>query len=1190
MNRLLRTLLKVLLWIAGIWAVLIIAIELVMSSSFMTKTIDRMATEYVDGEVDFGNISLSMFRRFPNATLTLDDFSLTYPSDRFDALEQTGPQGHLMYKGCGTEADTLASFRKFSVSMNLWALIAGKISITDIRLMHPRIFAHTYADGTRNWNIFKSNETADNDTSSTSLPKIEIGKVRLTDRPLIVYTDSKDTIFAMINVRDLGFDGRLSTGKVSRNRIGLKVDSMFVAGRIAADTIALGLDRLHIHEHHDHMDISAQAKTLIATKSFGRINVPVEMSGTVHFPEDSVFAVGVHGFQADIATVPITAEADLRFHEDRTEIDGQISVTECKVDEMIGRFIRNFLPEAEKIKTDAVINVDASCKGDYIHSTGRLPIFHADLYLPKSKIRHQDIGEDISLALDLSLTNTRKGDINLTVNEAAVSTSGLELDAFGGLFDLLAEDPTLTIDGRISASLDKLMRFVPGSLDIMAKGNLAAEISGKARLSDLSLYTFSRSTLTGGISSENIVFKAPSDSIDIQIGGLKADIGPENMTSRRDSSQSFRMMGITGSIQNADISYKESLAMKGSKIVISAKSSADMTDTTQVGRFGGRISAEELSVTDASGTSISLDETSNGFQMVPKRGNAKVPVLTLTSANKRITLATDVNRAILTDASVRASASLNTIERRQQRKARLDSLQRVYPDIPRDSLMRHAMKNRQAREVPEWLKEEDFKKQDIDIRLDQSLAKYFREWNLRGGINVRTGIVMTPYFPLRNILRGFALSFDNNRISVDSLKVMTGNSNVMAKGELTGLRRALTARNASTAVMNLDLDISTDKMNANEILKAYRIGSNFDAESMRDEMSDASNAEFLQMVVKDTTSDEKQARLLVIPGNINADITLSGKEIKYSDLKVSDLEANMKMKERCVQITNTYAASNIGGVSFEGFYTTRAKQDIRAGFSFNFKDITAEKAINLMPAVDTIMPLLKSFSGNLNCDLAATARLDTNMNILTPSINGVLRISGNDLAITDNDMFTSLAKKLHFNNKKVGTINSMTVEGVIKDNILEVFPFIVKMDRYTLALSGKQNLDLSYRYHASLIKSPMLIKVGVDVYGQDFDNMKFKIGKPKYKNENVPVFTAVIDETRINLTESIRSIFEKGVDAAIRENEKQEAIIGLKEEIGYVNAVDQQLEELSQEEQKQLEESETVSSETNGSSNNTQDE
>ena len=228
----------------------------------------------------------------------------------------------------------------------------------------------------------------------------------------------------------------------------------------------------------------------------------------------------------------------------------------------------------------------------------------------------------------------------------------------------------------------------------------------------------------------------------------------------------------------------------------------------------------------------------------------------------------------------------------------------------------------------------------------------------------------------------------------------------------------------------------------------------------------------------------------------------------------------------------------------------------------------------MMPAIDTIMPLLKSFKGLVDCEFAATASLDTNMNIIMPSINGVIRIGGENLTMSGEKMFSDLAKKLKFKDKEEGRIDKMTVEGIIQDNTLEVFPFIVDIDRYTLALSGKHNLDQSFRYHASIIRSPMVFKVGVDIYGPDFENMKFKIGKPKYKNTKIPVFTEVIDRTRINLAESIRGIFEKGVEAAVRENERQEAIEAFKKESGYVNAVDQQLEELSESEKKQLEDTE----------------
>ena len=337
-------------------------------------------------------------------------------------------------------------------------------------------------------------------------------------------------------------------------------------------------------------------------------------------------------------------------------------------------------------------------------------------------------------------------------------------------------------------------------------------------------------------------------------------------------------------------------------------------------------------------------------------------------------------------------------------------------------------------------------------------------------------------------------------------------------------------------------------------------------------MSEVSDEEYLEMVVSDTLSTSDAQTLIIVPANLRADIRIDGKNIKYSDLTIDRFTSKLTMKERCIQILDTRASTNMGKAELDAFYSTRSKKDISTGFNFNLLDVTSEKVIDMLPAIDTIMPLLKSFKGLINCEIAATANLDTCMNIVMPTLNGVARISGNNLTISENKMFSDLAKKLKFKDSKEARISKMTVEGVIKDNRIEVFPFLVVVDRYTLALSGLQNFDMSYRYHASIIRSPMVFKIGVDLYGPDFDSMKFKIGKAKYKNKKLPVFTAVIDETKINLVKSIRNIYERGVDIAIKENEEQAAIESLKKEIGYVNAAEQNMEELSAEEQKQLEE------------------
>ena len=1125
---------KTLLWTAGILLSLLIILEIVLSGPILTRIVNKVAAEYVDGDIHFGKVSASMFRRFPATVLTLEDFSITYPSDRFDEIEKVGVQSHLTHRGCSDEADTLVSFKKFAVGVNLPALVTGTISVPYLNLNKPRVFAHSYADGSANWDMFVTGEEEVEDTTETSggLPKIAIGRIMMTGRPHIVYTDSRDTIFAMINMKRFMLNGKIKSNKIHRSKVGLTLDSMAIAGRVGRDTVAAGLDRLYLHEERRELNVDAEAKAFLATSSFGRLKVPMSMNGTIAFPEDELLNVTTQGFNINILDIPVNIDADVRFSEP--------------------------MSLASKIS------------------------------IPQTRVTHPNFPEqELNLLLDVNADTDDTGKLNVLLNKLRAGIKGLNLSLSGNVADVLGVDPYITADGKLHASIDSLARFVPDSLGIAATGCLDAKINGSALLSQLDIYNFSKSSMTGEVLGDSIYVNMQKDTINATIQGLRIVLGPEERESRRDSSKHIKLMGVSGEIAKADISYKEQMSLKAKDFKISAKNviddKVDADTTKKIYPFSGRASAGSLIFRDSEGTMIALNETNNSFNIFPKKGQPVVPVLTLTSKNKKILFKSDVNRAVVNEANIKASAAMNTFERRQKMKAMRDSLAKVYPDVPKDSLFKHMMarsrKNAQTA-VPEWMKEEDFKSQDIDISLDKSMAKYFRDWDLKGQFTVKNGILMTPYFPLRNSLQGFDLDFTNDKVAINQFAIKSGDSDIAATGELTGIKNALLGRRS---ILKLDADITSEKMDANQLLTAFSSGSNFDPESMKGNTEDISDQEFMDQIVIDTTAVSEAPSLIVVPGNLNANIRLNASDIKYSDLLINTVTSDVKIKERCLLVTDTKALTNMGDISLEGFYATQSKANLKTGFSMNFKDITAEKVINLMPSVDTLMPLLKSFGGLLNCEIAATAQLDTSMNLIMPSINGIMRISGEDLSIKNSDMFRKMAKMLVFKNKKEGHIDKMTVEGVIKDSKVEIFPFILEMDRYMLGLSGVQNMDMSYKYHASLIKSPFLIKLGMDIYGPDFDNMKFKIGKAKYKNRNVPVFSTVIDDTKVNLVKSIRNIFDKGIDAAIHENSKMHAIEEYKKNIGYVQAVDQKLEELSADEQSKLEEEQKKEEELNNS-------
>ena len=360
----------------------------------------------------------------------------------------------------------------------------------------------------------------------------------------------------------------------------------------------------------------------------------------------------------------------------------------------------------------------------------------------------------------------------------------------------------------------------------------------------------------------------------------------------------------------------------------------------------------------------------------------------------------------------------------------------------------------------------------------------------------------------------------------------------------------------------------------NEILIALNAGKKFTPIGHNAALSGVDDNAYLNTVKEMTAADTTASTsLVVLPSNLNAKISLSANKIRYSNLETSWVASDIVMKERCLQATNTLATTNMGDVYLEGFYSTRTKKDLKAGFDLTLSGITAEKVIQLFPAVDSIVPMLKAFRGLLDCEIAATSSIDTSMNIVLPTLSGIVKIDGKNLSLTDSDELNKLRRSLMFKDKDSSFIKSLSIRGIIKENHMEIFPFLLNIDRYSIAASGLQGFDQRFKYHLSALKSPIPFKFGINVNGT-FDNWKWKLGKTKYKSRNIPLFDDQVNSLTLNLTSAIHNIFEKGVEQALKQNElSQKAIENKKKELDYSASL---TEDLSADEKKTLKVLETV--------------
>jgi hypothetical protein len=391
-----------------------------------------------------------------------------------------------------------------------------------------------------------------------------------------------------------------------------------------------------------------------------------------------------------------------------------------------------------------------------------------------------------------------------------------------------------------------------------------------------------------------------------------------------------------------------------------------------------------------------------------------------------------------------------------------------------------------------------------------------------------------------------------------------GRSKFTADGSLSGIKNALTRGGKLKATLN----INAATLNFNEILRALASADEYASKSdkYKDSLREVSNEEQMLDIIAQKEDSTQQIPLVIVPKNIEANFNLNIKHGLYASLILNGASGAIKSMDRKLHIQDFSAKTTAGEININAFYATPSKKDLAAGFDISLKDINIGSFIKLVPNIDTILPMLKSFEGIINSRIAATTQIDTNMNIIFSSLKGVARIKGDSLILMDSETFAQIAKTLKFKNREKNLVDSICVELLMDGNNIEVFPFMANMDRYKIAISGSQNIDMNFKYHFSVIKSPIPIRFGVNVFG-NLDNFDFKIGKALYKNTNLPVYTHVIDSTTINLRNYINNVLHKGVDAALQKGAYTKRIKDLasKETININN-----IQALSEEEVKEL--------------------
>lgn len=350
--------------------------------------------------------------------------------------------------------------------------------------------------------------------------------------------------------------------------------------------------------------------------------------------------------------------------------------------------------------------------------------------------------------------------------------------------------------------------------------------------------------------------------------------------------------------------------------------------------------------------------------------------------------------------------------------------------------------------------------------------------------------------------------FSQDEYSIRKAKVLVDNSDFDLTGKLWNVNQYF--RNEGLLMGDF-----TFKSNTTDVHRLMELSNGFGEQDSTIRIVEANSNSKTDQVA------EKSSGPYMVPKGMDLKLNASINHVLLGFDSAQHLLGNVYVKDGLLVLEDVRFNTSAAKMQLTAMYRTPRKNHIFMGLDYHILDMEISELLKMIPDVDSIMPMLRSFGGKGEFHIAVETYVDSLYNLKKSTLRGVSSIKGENLVLMDGETFSEIAKTLRFNKKTVNKVDSLSAEFTIFRNEVDIYPFLIVMDKYKAVVAGRHNLDMTFDYHISVTDSPLPFKLGVDVKGTP-DKMKYSLVKPRFANLYRPAARREIDNKQLEIRKMIR--------------------------------------------------------------------
>jgi hypothetical protein len=378
---------------------------------------------------------------------------------------------------------------------------------------------------------------------------------------------------------------------------------------------------------------------------------------------------------------------------------------------------------------------------------------------------------------------------------------------------------------------------------------------------------------------------------------------------------------------------------------------------------------------------------------------------------------------------------------------------------------------------------------------DKAQSDIFLQWLVKGFINMDQGSITSSNLKYPVSIPSIKMNFEPEVFDIEESRMVISNSDF----ELSGKLQNILSYFRGDSLLRGNFRFVSNLTDVHELMNLTNgLGNNPET--------------------KEQTSDKGP---YMVPKGVDILLTTNIKHATYLESTATDITGDVTVKDGILVLDELNFTSPAAKAQLTAIYRTPRKNHIYMGLDYHLLDVEIAELLEMIPEIDTLMPMLRSFGGRGEFHMAIETYLDSTYSLKKSTLRGAASISGKDMVLMDGETYSMIARKLRFKKRTQNRVRSLNAEFTVFRDEIDVYPLLLEMDKYSAVVGGRHNTDLSFDYIVSVVESPFPFRLGLNIIG-NMDNYRIRLGRPRYAKNYQPVVRGVVAKEQLELRKMIR--------------------------------------------------------------------